>query len=233
MSVAGTNPAETRVHTWHIHRDPAEAAIACAEYLAGRIMAVLDARALCHVALPGGSTPAACLSHLAQQPLPWSRVHWYLGDERCLPPGDTDRNDRMIEQQLWRAINAPATNMHPIAAELGAESAAGFYARLIDALDRLDIVLLGMGEDGHTASLFPDNPALDDTRSVVPVHHAPKPPPERVSLGITTLRAAAGRVVLATGPGKRDAIEQVKAGAPLPVNRIGPLHWFIDRAAVD
>jgi 6-phosphogluconolactonase len=233
VSVAGTNRTEAGVHHWHIHQDPAEAAAACAEHLARCITAVLETRALCHVALPGGGTPAACLSRLAEQPLPWARVHWYLGDERCLPPGDADRNDRMIEQQLWSAIAAAADTIHRIPAELGAEPAARHYAELIDALDRLDIVLLGLGEDGHTASLFPDNPALDDTRSVVPVHHAPKPPPERVSLGITTLGSAAERVVLATGPGKRDAINQVKAGAPLPINRIGPLHWFVDRAAVD
>jgi 6-phosphogluconolactonase len=233
VSVAGTNRAETGVHSWHVHRDPAAAAAACAEHLAARILAVLETRERCRVALPGGSTPAACLSHLATLSLPWNRVHWYLGDERCLPRGDTDRNDRMIEEHLWNAIAAPGGNIHRIPAELGAERAASLYADLIDALDRLDIVLLGMGEDGHTASLFPDNPALDDPASVVPVHHAPKPPPERVSLGIRTLRAAAERVVLATGSGKRDAIVKVKAGVSLPINRIGPLLWFVDRAAVD
>jgi len=221
------------VYTWRVHPDPAEAATACAAHLAERIIAVLDTRERCHVALPGGSTPAACLSRLAELPLPWSRVHWYLGDERCLPRGDAGRNDHMIEQHLWNAINAPGANIHPIPAELGAEPAARIYAEVIDAIDRLDIVLLGMGEDGHTASLFPDNPALDDPGSVVPVHRAPKPPPERVSLGISTLRSAAERVVLATGPGKRGAIKQVKADAPLPINRIGPLHWFVDRAAMD
>jgi 6-phosphogluconolactonase len=221
------------VHHWHVHQDPAAAATACAAHLAQRIMAVLASRGRCHVALPGGSTPAACLSQLAAQPLPWERVHFYLTDERCLPRGDAERNDRMIEQHLWQAITVSETNLHPIPAELGPETAARRYAILIDALERLDIILLGMGEDGHTASLFPDNPALDDQRSVVPVHQAPKPPPERVSLGITTLRAAAERVVLATGPGKRDATDQVKAGMPLPINRIGPLLWFVDRAAVD
>ena len=221
------------MHTWQIFADPAEAATACAEHLAQQIKAVLESREHCHVALPGGNTPAACLSRLAEQPLSWDRVHWYLGDERCQPRGDVARNDHMIEQYLWRAINAPEACRHPIPAERGAEPAAEIYAELIDALDRLDIVLLGLGEDGHTASLFPDNPALEDQRTVVPVHHAPKPPPERVSLGITTLQSATERVVLATGPGKRDAVKQVKAGAPLPINRIGPLHWFVDQAAVD
>ena len=221
------------MHSWQIFADPATAATACAEHLAQRITAVLESRAQCHIALPGGSTPAACLSHLAQQSLPWERVHFYLTDERCLPRGDAERNDRMIEQHLRQAITANNTNFHPIPAEQGAETAAARYGKLVDALDRLDIILLGMGEDGHTASLFPDNPALDDERAVVPVHHAPKPPPERVSLGITTLHAAAECVVLATGAGKRDATDQVKAGAPLPINSIGPLHWFVDEAAVD
>ena len=229
--MAGTNPTEADVHHWHVHPDPATAAAACAEYLAQQISAVLETREHCHVALPGGSTPATCLSRLAEQPLPWNRVHWYLGDERCLPRDDAARNDCMIEQHLWRAINAPETNVHPIPAELGAERAAALYAELINAIDRLDIVLLGMGEDGHTASLFPDNPALNDPGSVVPVQQAPKPPAERVSLGITTLETATKRIVLTTGPGKRDAMDQVKAGVPLPINRIGPLIWFVDRAA--
>ncbi len=119
--MAGTNPAEACVHSWHIHRDPAEAATACAAHLAEQIMAVLATRERCHVALPGGSTPAACLSLLAKQPLPWSRVHWYLGDERCLPRGDAERNDRMIEQQLWNAISATVATLHRIPAELGCQ----------------------------------------------------------------------------------------------------------------
>jgi len=231
--VAGTNPGNVGVHRWQSHTDAAAAATACAEHLGTRIAAMLETQELCHVALPGGRTPAACLAHLAKQSLPWERVHWYLGDERCLPAGDAERNDNMIEQHLWRVIDAPESNRHPIPAELGAERAADSYTGLIDALDRLDIVLLGMGEDGHTASLFPDNPALEDKRAAVPVHHAPKPPGERVSLGITTLQAAAERVVLTTGAGKRDAIEQVRAGVKLPINCIGPLLWFTDRTAVE
>ncbi len=233
VSVAGTSQPEPDVHDWRVFPDADAAAAACADYLAGQIETVLGSREHCHVALPGGSTPAACLSRLAEHPLPWHRVHWYPGDERCLPPGDAERNDVMMERQLWRVIDAPPDCVHRIPAELGAEAAAQRYRVVIDALERLDLVLLGMGEDGHTASLFPDDPALDDPASVVAVHQAPKPPPERVSLGISALQAAGERVVLATGAGKRDAIRQVKAGSPLPVNRIGPLLWFVDPAAVD
>jgi 6-phosphogluconolactonase len=97
---------------------------------------------------------------------------------------------------------------------------------------RLDIIVLGMGEDGHTASLFPDNPALDDIRAVVPVYNAPKPPAERVSLGLHTLRAAAHRVALVTGSGKSDAMTQIKSGSlDLPIAQLGSICWFLDEAA--
>jgi 6-phosphogluconolactonase len=122
-------------------------------------------------------------------------------------------------------------NQHTIAAELGAKQAANLYARLIDDIGQLDIVVLGMGEDGHTASLFPGNAALQDPHSVVPVFAAPKPPPERVSLGVSALRAASQRIALVTGAGKREALRQIKAGAPLPINCIGMIRWFIDTAA--
>ena len=88
-----------------------------------------------------------------------------------------------------------------------------------------------MGEDGHTASLFPGNAALDDTRPAVPVHHAPKPPPERVSLGLTTLQSAGERIVLVTGQDKRDALQRIGAGERLPITMAGPLLWFIDAGA--
>ena len=217
---------------WNIHDTPERAAEAAAEAMATLIRQRLEQQDTCHVALPGGTTPARCLARLADMDLPWTRVHWYLGDERCLPPGDPQRNDVMIERELWARIAAPAETRHPVPAERGAEAAAHAYATEIAAAAPLDLVFLGMGEDGHTASLFPGNPALDDPRPVVPVFAAPKPPPERVSLGLTTLRAARHRMVLATGAGKRAAARKIRAGADLPLNRIGELVWFGDAAAL-
>jgi 6-phosphogluconolactonase len=139
----------------------------------------------------------------------------------------------MIEQQLWSRIAMPDENRHPIPAELGPELAAEKYSALINCIDRLDIAVLGMGEDGHTASLFPGNPALDDRRAVVPVYHAPKPPAERVSLGLATFQSAVLRVVMVTGHNKRQALARVRQGDPLPVSRIGPACWFVDKSATD
>jgi 6-phosphogluconolactonase len=95
----------------------------------------------------------------------------------------------------------------------------------------LDLVLLGMGEDGHTASLFPDNPATENVAPVVAVFDAPKPPPERVSLSIATLNAARVKVFLVAGAGKREALQRIAQGGQLPAGRIMGAEWHVDRAA--
>ena len=218
-------------HDWQIHPDAAAVAVAAADHLAARILAVLETRQACHVALPGGSTPAACLRLLANKPLPWEHIHWYLGDERCLPIGVADRNDSMIRACLWEPAEVPAENCHPIPAELGPEQAATAYSQIIGPIAPLDIVLLGMGEDGHTASLFPDNPALALSTPAVPVFNAPKPPPDRVSLSLATLQEAGERIVLITGEGKRAAVQAMQRGENLPINRVGALLCLADRAA--
>lgn len=225
--------AQLIVPDFRLYPDAESVAQAGADFISELISACIRADGVCHVALPGGSTPARCLELLSHKPLPWRKIHWYLGDERCYPQDHPERNDTMIAQQLWSRIEAPAENFHPIPAELGPDRAADSYASLIHGVGRLDIVVLGMGEDGHTASLFPGNPATESEQAVVAVYDAPKPPPERVSLGLTTLRSAKQRVVLVAGNAKRDALARVKRDEPLPINRIGPCYWFVDQAAAD
>ncbi len=229
--MAGTVPLD-HLMCWHRHEDRHGASEACAEALASVIGEVLAQRRVCHVALPGGGTPVACLERLARMPLPWSSLHWYVGDERCLSPGDPQRNDVMLERHFWRLISTPASQCHRMPAELGPERGASEYSRVIEKISALDIVFLGIGEDGHTASLFPGNPAVDDPAPVVPVHNAPKPPPDRVSLGMRTLRQAGRRIVLATGTGKAEAIARIRHGEALPVSMIGEAQWYVDNAAM-
>ena len=221
------------MEAFRVFADAEAAAQAAADFLAAQLIACINEKQVCHVALPGGTTPARCLQLLSARELPWNKIHWYLGDERCAPLGHEQRNDSMIAQQLWSRIQAPPENIHPIAAELGAELAAEKYAELLNRVGMLDIVVLGMGEDGHTASLFPGNAAIEDRRAAVPVFEAPKPPAERVSLGLETIRAAVQRIIIVTGTGKREALAQVKRGVQLPVSRIGPSYWFVDKAAAD
>ena len=223
------------MHSWNISKDIDQASIAAAEFIAEKITACIDEKGICHVALPGGNTPALCLSKLAEKDLPWHKVHWYLGDERCYPIGHEDRNDVMLYKNLWSRINGDddlSDCIHCIPAELGAERGAEEYQKLIDSIAGIDIAFLGMGEDGHTASLFPDNAALDDERSVVPVHDSPKAPDDRVSLSIKTLHDASHRLVLTAGAAKAEIIARIRQGEGLPINRIGEINWFVDIGAV-
>ncbi len=186
-----------------------------------------------HAVLAGGSTPAACYRLLATMDLPWHAIHWYFGDERCLPKGHAERNDVMVEKSLWAHIPVVEQQIHRIRAELGAEAAAADYAQQLAGLPVFDLVLLGMGEDGHTASLFPHNPALDDQRLAVPVFASPKPPATRVTLSYRVLNAARQRLVLIAGAGKRQAWQAVQAGAALPIAGLATSHCLIDRAAYE
>ena len=215
-----------------IYADPESVAQAVVDYLSEQIKTCVDKKGQCHVVLPGGSTPARCLELLAEKPLPWDKIHWYPGDERCYPIGHAERNDTMISSKLFSQTNKASVNFHPIAAELGAEPGAKKYAALLDATGGMDIVVLGMGEDGHTASLFPGNAALENMSSAVPVYGAPKAPPECVSIGLNSLKVADHCIVIATGENKREALQKLKQGEILPVGMVEPDVWFVDEFAV-
>jgi 6-phosphogluconolactonase len=214
-----------------IYQNPETVAEAAADYIFQQINRCVADKGVCHVVLPGGTTPARCLELLAEKPLPWAHVQWYPGDERCYPVGHAERNDTMILEKLFSQSTQYTDNFHPVPAELGPERAARKYTALLDKAGRLDLVVLGMGEDGHTASLFPGNAALDDQHSAVAVYNAPKAPDERVSIGLTALRNAAERIVIATGDNKSAALAELQNGAALPAGLIEPDTWFIDQAA--
>ena len=208
---------------------------ALASHAAARVAALcrqaVEDHGRCHLVLAGGHTPRRCYELLRAMKLPWAALHVWFGDERCLPPGDPERNDAMADGALLAHVPIPPAQVHRIAAEQGPEAAAEVYAALLAAAPPMDIVLLGMGEDGHTASLFPDNPALVDARLAVPVHGAPKPPPARVSMGLRTLNAAHHRLILVAGKDKAAALARVRSGEALPVARLAEGEWLIDRDA--
>jgi 6-phosphogluconolactonase len=178
--------------------------------------------------LAGGNTPKRCYEMLAGADVKWGRVTVLFGDERCVPPDHPDSNYRMAREALLDHV-APAT-VHRMAGELGPDEAASAYDSIVGALNPLDVVLLGAGEDGHTASLFPGRPELQATGWVVGVRNAPKPPPDRVSLTLPALRGARHVIVLATGAGKADAVAMARRGE-VPSGMIAGALWLIDRAA--
>jgi 6-phosphogluconolactonase len=197
-----------------------------------------------HVALAGGTTPERCHELLAELVDDWSRVHVWLSDERAVPPDDPDANFAMVRRSLLDRIDIAPANVHRVLGELGADAAADAYERELreqvvggpDGLPLLDVVMCGMGPDGHTCSLFPGRPEAEvDDRLVVPVHDAPKPPPDRVSFTLPLLHAATRLLLLVSGEAKRAALDRVRAGAdpatPASMLRLGALEVVADRAA--
>lgn len=171
--------------------------------------------------LAGGTTPVAVYRLLVNAQTDWRCWHVFFGDERCVPEGDPARNDAMARRAWLDAVAIPAAQIFPIPAELGAEAAAEGYRQLLAGIDLFDLVLLGLGEDGHTASLFPGHDLGEKPdMAVLAVHGAPKPPPDRVSLGADRLGHARSVLFLVSGDSKRDALARLKHGEPIPAAAI-------------
>ncbi len=177
--------------------------------------------------LAGGTTPMACYELLASRDLEWDKWKLFYGDERCLPEDDGDRNHQIVASS---GLTELVRQHYVIPAELGSIKGAESYGKLISDQTPFDTVLLGMGEDGHTASLFPGLDWYDvkTDQLTQAVHDAPKPPPERISLTAAALKRCHQMLVLITGESKRDAIKQWKQGSRLPVVEVSD----IDQASI-
>lgn len=219
MTGPGADPAAHPALTVAV--DEEGAAEACAELLARLIDEARAERGEAHVALAGGSTPRRTYELLVGRLASWGGVHLWYGDERVTDPHGPDSNHAMVAASLLSGVGVSPDHEHRVPVEHGARDAAALYADELRAtvplgpggVPRLDVALLGMGPDGHTASLFPGDPALrEDEALCAAVLDAPKPPPERVTLTVTALRAARRVVILATGPEKRLAVEALLSG---------------------
>jgi 6-phosphogluconolactonase len=226
--------------------DPEAAAAFAAVEIAHALRHAMEHRGVAHLALAGGNTPRRAYELLAGLRDDWGGVELWYGDERCVGAEDPESNHRLVAESLLAHIHGPPPQEHRLAGELGPEVAAEDYAALLQArvppagewgLPALDLALLGLGEDGHTASLFPDHPEVQDESGALclPVREAPKPPPERVTLSLPVLRAARGCLLLVTGSGKADALARVLAGPDprIPASLLDSehLHVVADEAA--
>lgn len=190
--------------------------------------ATLEQRGRFSIILAGGNTPRALYMRLRDLQTNWQHWHIYFGDERCLGAGHPERNDSMAASAWLDHVAIPAAQIHRVPAGEDAAAAASAYSAVLARAPGFDLALLGLGEDGHTASLFPGDNRIDRaTALAIGVTHAPKPPPQRVSLSAACLSSAEAVWFVVTGEGKRQALEAWLAGAPLPVQRIQP------RAGVD
>ncbi len=204
------------------------------------------------VCLSGGSTPTRLYALLASpdyvERVPWARIHWFFGDDRVVPWDDARSNVRMVREAFGHGTALPQTHFHFIPSDEGADNGARAYAATLrdvygaDQLDPsrplFDLVLLGLGSDGHTASLFPGKPAVDEREAwVAAVPEAGMEPfVPRISLTLPTLGSTRSVLFLVNGAGKRDALSRLAAGEDLPAGRVtgaGTVTWFIDRAAAD
>lgn len=198
----------------------------------------IDARGAFHIVLAGGTTPRKVYEALRHARTRWEAWHVYFGDERCLPGEHGERNSRMAALAWLDHVTIPATQIHVIPAELGAAVAAEKYARVVDEVRTFDLVLLGLGEDGHTASLFPAHEmgTATDAPSVLPVYDAPKPPAQRVSLSAHRLSLARQVIFLVSGTSKAQAVKHWRTGNTIPAAVIAPANGvdaYIEDALLD
>lgn len=221
---------------WHVHESLDDLAEAAARAIAAAAARAIDERGLFSIVLAGGSTPRGVYARLVGLETSWERWAIYFGDERCLPAGHAQRNDTMADEVWLEHVPLAARRIHRIAAELGADAAAAAYARELAGLGLFDLVVLGLGEDGHTASLFPGQPTGQERGApdVLAVHGAPKPPASRVTLSAARLSRSRTVYLLVTGPAKRAALEHLRDGVDLPIRSVQPpagIDVLVDRAA--
>jgi 6-phosphogluconolactonase len=230
---------------YQIYPDPDALAQAAAELFVSLAKGAVAERGTFSVALSGGDSPRRLYALLATPEfsgrITWDRVQVFWGDERCVPPEHPDSNYGLAQTQLLSKVSLPAQNIHRIKCEASPErTAAEYEAELrgfFGASPSFDLVLLGVGADGHTASLFPGGTALDEKRRWVVAQFLPKLPAWRITLTPVALNAAANIIIMVSGEKKAGVIKQVflEGGASLPVHRIRPragrLLWLLEAEA--
>jgi 6-phosphogluconolactonase len=215
--------------------DPTELAEAAAEWIMKRVRATLADQGHCSLMLTGGSTPGRVYERLAAEPaFPRARVTYYLGDERCVPPTDPESNYRLALETLFPDGPPAGTVIHRMRGEdPEADKAAADYAALVP--DIVDVLLLGVGPDGHVASLFPGSNALHEGRHKALAVIGPKPPPRRLTVTPPVIRSARHVLVMATGAAKAPvlarALREPVDPAALPVQLALGGTWILDREA--
>lgn len=234
-----------------IFETAAEVARAAADYFAEIAVSSIDTEGRFSVALAGGSTPQRTYQLLATEEyrnrLPWSQVHIFFGDERSVPATHADSNYRMAEEAMISLLPIPAPNVHRMIGEGDAVANASLYEGELQTFfdgatwPRFNLVLLGMGDDGHTASLFPGTEALSEVRAWVAANWVEKLNTFRITLTAPAINHAANIIFLVAGAGKAERLPEVLRGARNPLRLpsqliqpvAGELVWLVDKAAAE
>lgn len=204
---------------WQHLKNSTELATKAAELIVNTANQAISMRGIFKLVLAGGSTPQNTYGLLLDAKTDWNKWFIYYGDERCLPVEDNQRNSKMAEDVFLQYSLIPKAQIYPIAAELDGKQAAIEYQATIEKILPFDLVLLGMGEDGHTASLFPGHDH-NPKELVHAVYNAPKPPSRRVSLSARALSNSQHVVFLISANNKQHALKDWQQGKELPVTTI-------------
>ncbi len=208
--------SNTRWHTFDSQEDINQAAVK-------RILQAADEAIAKHgsflIVLAGGSTPKSIYQLLSKRQADWSKWHIYHNDDRCLPVDHAERNSKMARDVWLDHVAIPQNQIHDIPAELGNIAGAKAYAETLKGVRAFDLVILGLGEDGHTASLFP-NQAVDNSADAVPVFNAPKAPADRITVSQNRLNNTHEVLFLVTGKGKQEAVDHWRKGVKIPATLI-------------
>ncbi|MDP2828973.1 MAG: 6-phosphogluconolactonase [Sulfuricellaceae bacterium] len=222
--------------TWHVVGDAALLQARAARAIERLAAETIRAKGSFSIVLAGGSTPKEIYGRLCSIDTDWSAWSIFLGDERCLPHGHPDRNSTMAQQTWLSHVPLAADQVHLIPAEQGAEEAASRYSKTLAGVGSFDLVLLGLGQDGHTASLFPGQAwGEGGGMAALAVHDAPKPPSDRVSLSAWRLSMARNVWFMVSGADKADAVHSWRSGECLPAAAIKPengVEIFVEKIAI-
>ena len=246
MPTAAKNPQPHHPPpTLHVFDSHTALGIAAARDIAACAVEAIATRGRFTVAISGGSLPKLVFPALAAAVPSHRWAHWFIfwADERLVPPEHPDSNLRLAKEMLFDRVSIPPQQIFAVDTTLPADAAARKYQKIIEttvgAPPRFDAILLGIGPDGHTASLFPGHSPLAETvRAVAPVLDSPKPPPKRVTLTLPVLKNARCIFFIATGESKADILPRVllpAANSQLPAAMVQssgiPTHWYVDVAA--
>ena len=222
---------------WHVYSDLDQLIETVANGIVSEAARAISAAGRFLVVLAGGSTPRPIYMRLVELNTPWHQWHIYFGDERCLRAGHPERNDTMIREVWLDKVAIPVDQIHTVPAELGPDAGAISYAQELAGLGPFDLTLLGLGEDGHTASLFPGGPlgCQRGAPDVIAVHAAPKPPASRVSMSAARLTRSQSVQLIVAGEKKRATLARLRDGADMPIRAVNPangIDLFLDRSAL-
>jgi 6-phosphogluconolactonase len=233
----------------HVYPNKEKLVTATTERVVDSIGQAIQQNGLCNMALSGGNTPGGVFSLLASSPyrdrVDWGRLHLFWGDERMVPQEHQDSNFRMVQETLLDHIKIPGENVHRIRGEIAPEEAASEYAELLHThfkadLPRFDLILLGLGEDGHTASLFPETDAVEECEKHAVAVFVPRLNAWRVTLTLPVLNAAREILFLVSGKSKSEMVQRIMSNKQpakeLPATMVNPqngeLHWMLDSEAM-